>query len=243
MAYFSFDQMGLNIARGLVKDLSGLNKFGFSDSINSSWDNVSIGGLYYPDVASLVSVVSASDEDKPSGTGAWTMKIEGLAVDGTEQEETITLDGTSPVVSTNEYLRVFRMFIETADTTDGAADVIVASIAGNEISRIDPEYDNQTLQAAYTVPEGKTAYITSMTISAAKDNAAVMAGLFVKDSGPNAVFSVKQIVNIFRNTTTIEFRTPIKITSLSDIVIKAKSDASNVEVSGTFNMVLENNRT
>ena len=243
MAYFSFDQMGLNIARGLVKDLSGINKFGFSNTINSTWDYVSVGSIHFPDTALPVSVVSDSDSDKPTGLGAWTVEVQGLDAAGLHQVENVTLDGLTPVSTVNPFLRVYRMSVDTASSDSGGIGMITASIDGNEVSRIDPAYDNQTLQAVFTVPSDKTGYITSMTISAAKDNAAIMAGLFIRSPGVNKVFKVKQLVDIYRDTTTIEFRTPIKVESLSDIAIKSRSDNSNVEVCGTFNMVMETNRT
>lgn len=235
--------MGLNIARGLVKDLSGINKFGFADSVNSSWTDISIGSVGYPTIADKVSVVSTSGDDAAGGAGAYEIEIQGLDAAGYHAVEIMAVTGTAPILSTGDFQRVYRMKVCKAGTAGGSVGELIASIGGIEVSRIDPEFDNQTLQAAFTVPVDKTGYITSLTISAAKDNSPVMAAIYVREPGIDTVFNVKQLVNIFRNTTTIEFRVPIKVSSMSDIVVRAKADTSNVEVSASWNMILEQNRT
>ena len=52
------------------------------------------------------------------GTGARTVLIEGLDENYDIQSETVTMDGTTNVVTTNTYIRLFRM---TVQMTQGLA--------------------------------------------------------------------------------------------------------------------------
>jgi len=249
-SYFPSEDTNLNIARGLVKGTFHVNKFGFNDTVGTDFEPISVGStdFTYPTtaaVAVLTSTSSEDDEDKGGdveGTGAHRVEIQGLDEDYNLVTETLITNGTANRNSTNTFLRIFRAKVLTAGTNNGAVGTITISVGGNTLATIDPDYDNQTLQAVYTVPAGYTAYITRMQATSTKDNKAVMVGLFERPFGDDRVFNVKQLIEVYRNTCTVDFPVPLVVTEKSDIELRAKNlNSGNVSIGGTFDMILIKN--
>lgn len=64
------------------------------------------GTIYFPTTAATISVVSSSANDTSAGTGAKIVLLEGLNSSWDEVTEYVTMNGVTPVVSTNSYLRI-----------------------------------------------------------------------------------------------------------------------------------------
>jgi hypothetical protein len=232
----------LDIAKGNIAGLSSVNKFGFNDQVPTSFEVIALGSanFTYPTSAGTVTVVSDDADDTSAGTGARTIKIQGLDGNYDFQEETITMNGTTNVNSTNTFLRVNRMEVLTAGSSNGMEGTITATIGGNEQSRMEAEYDNQTLQANYTIPAGKTGYLTRIQATSTKDNKAAFVGLFTREL--NSVFKIKQLFEIYRNSVVVDFTVPLVIPEKTDIELRGKNEGSgNVSIGGTFDIILEDN--
>lgn len=227
------------IARGLVQGATHINKFGFNDTIPTTFEVIAIGSaeFTYPTSAGAVTVTSGSSNDDLTGTGARTVKLEGLDGNYDQISVTINMDGTDDVVTTETFLRLFRMSVETAGSGGGGAGTITATIGGNEMARIEPDYDNQSLQANYTIPAGKIGLLKRMQATSTKDNKAAMVGLFTKE--PNSVFKVKQLIEVYRNNVVVDFPIPLVIPEKTDIELKGKNlNSGNISVGGTFDLLL-----
>jgi len=233
---------GLAIAKGDVSKFSAINKFGFNGAVGTSMELISVASanITYPTSAGAVTVVSASTADDSAGTGARTVKIEGLDGNYASQSETVTMDGTTNVVTTNTYIRLFRMSVLTAGSGGKNAGNITATIGGNEQVRIGTDYENQSLVCAYTIPADHVGYITRVHFSAGKANKASMGALFIRPE--NGVFQVKNLVELFRNNSVIEFPNPIRVEAKTDIELRGQNlDASDtVSMSGTFDLIQQN---
>lgn len=233
---------GLALQKGEVNKFSAINKFGYNGAVGTSMELISVASanITYPTSAGAVTVVSASTADDSAGTGARTVLIEGLDENYDVQSETITMDGTTNVVTTNTYIRLFRMSVETAGTGGKNAGNITATIDGNEQVRISTDYENQSLICAYTIPNNYKGYITRVQFSAGKANKPSMGALFVR--AENGVFQVKNLVELFRNNAIIELPNPIVLEGKTDIELRGQNlDASDtVSMSGTFDLVLQN---
>lgn len=235
---------GIHIARGDVSKTSHINKFGFNDEVPTTFEVIAVGSsnFTYPTTAGVATIVSDDTNDDDGDTGARTVSIQGLDGDYNQITETVALDGTNGVNTNASFLRIFRMRIETAGSANGSEGIITASVGGNELARIDPEFDNQTLQAAYTVPANKTAYLIRIQTSSTKDNKAAMVGLFTRSSNADSVFTVKQLVEIYRNNVVVEFPVPIKIEEKTDIELRGKNlNTGNVSIGGSFDLILIDN--
>lgn len=76
-----------------------------------------VGGLLtFRTAAAVVEVVSSSTDDDSAGTGARTIRIDGLDANWDMISEIVTLDGTTPVVTVGEFIRINAVEVTTAGT-------------------------------------------------------------------------------------------------------------------------------
>jgi len=231
----------LSVALGRVRKTSHINKFGFNDQVPTSWELVQVGSanIVYPTTAAVASVVSDDSNDTSTGTGARTVSVQGLNANYDQVTEIVTMTGLSAVTTNETFIRVFRVRVETGGSNNGAVGNITVSIGGNVQVTIDPEYDNQSLHAAYTVPRGYNALLIRMQVTSTKDNKAAMVAIKAKPFGNDTVFQLKQLVEVYRNSVVVDFPVPLKFGEKTDIEMVAKNlNSGNVSIGGTFDLIL-----
>jgi len=231
----------LSIALGHVKKTSHINKFGFNDTVPTSWELVQVGSanITYPTTAAVASVVSNNSNDTAGGTGARTISVQGLNANYDQVTETVTMSGQSAVTTDETFIRIFRVRVETGGSNGGAQGTITVSVGGNTQVTLDPDYDNQSLHAAYTVPRGYNAFLMRMQVTSTKDNKAAMVAIKAKPFGNDTVFQVKQLIEVYRNSVVVDFPVPLKFEEKTDIEMQAKNlNSGNVSIGGTFDLIL-----
>lgn len=135
------------------------------------------GTMTWQQTAATISVVSSStnDDGNPTtGTGAHTVTIEGLDANLAEISETVTLNGTTPVVTSQSFLRLNLAYVATGGTYHGANAgglTFTFSGSGNVCSFI-PAGRGQTQKSHYTVPAGYTAYLRDLHLGVASGKTA-----------------------------------------------------------------------
>jgi len=232
----------LAVQQGQVSGYSSINKFGYNENVPTSWEVIAISSINftYPSSAGTATVVSDDVNDTSAGTGARTVRIQGLDGDYNFQEETITMNGTTGVTSSNTFLRLNRMEVMTAGSSGSMEGTITADVGGNELSRMEADYDNQSLQANYTIPAGKTAYLTRIQITSAKDNKEAFVGFFTRELG--SLFKVKQLVEVYRNNVVVDFTAPLVIPEKTDIELRGKNaNSGQISIGGSFDLILVDN--
>jgi hypothetical protein len=217
-------------------------KFGFNTAITTTeetvWDE---GGIYaYPTAAAVLSVVSSNAADAAAGTGARKVTIEGLDADYNVQTVEITLNGTTPVASTETFIRVYRAFVSEAGsggTNTGAISISTSSTVRAEISA----GQGQTLMAVYTVPADYIGYIVGWSIGSGSSaaNKYLDARLIIRD--PDGILLTKARTTIHNTTLIQPFPKAIEVAAKSDVEIRAITSSGTDAVSGTFNMMLMRN--
>ena len=153
------------IGQGNAPGKERVAMLGFSTEVGTSCETIwEYSRPYvYIDKGQTLRVVCKSANDDTSGTGARTMKIFGLDSLYAEQNETLTLSGTDTIETANKYVRVFRLRVFTGGSTglnadsiwvfnDSATDTCLALMLPGE---------NRTQMAVYTVPAGKTFYMSA----------------------------------------------------------------------------------
>ena len=223
----------LQVARGQIGWHTALFKYGYNPLIinvnETIWD---VGGIYaYPGSAVAMTATSASGATDSGVTGI----ISGLDTDYKEVSESFTLDGSGTYTTTQTFLRVFRAYITGA--TAPAGNINIAN-GGTTYARITAG-ENQTLMAVYTVPSGKTLYITQGVATHGTDTAgAFMTVRFVvRDQG--SVFRTAIKVDIVGGEILFPFNSPLKITEKSDIEVRAICDKNqNNAVGATFEGII-----
>jgi len=154
-AYEPFD---LQVARGQVDGHTAIQLFGYSTTVGSTafgplWEGLTLsGGAYaYPSSAAALVLVS----DSASDTSALSVRIEGLDANYAPLTETIAMNGTSNVTTTNSFLRINLM-----TTTNGLnVGSITAKISSTTYAKINAGI-GQTQMSLYTVPKGYTFYLS-----------------------------------------------------------------------------------
>ena len=195
---------GLAVSAGRRSGYIVVDKFGNNPDVDAAEDIWNGGGDYmgFPTsgVAETVQVFSSSAADASAGTGARTCTIYGLGSAWQIQQEAITLNGTTPVVSTQTWQRVNRCIINTAGSGGANAGIITCrhSTTTANVFLAMPAGMNQTLVAAYTIPAGYTGYryrLSSECIDSTA-NSAKMA-LLVRPFG--GVFNTKRVFMVSSN--------------------------------------------
>jgi len=154
----AFEPFELQVSRGQVDGHTPLNIFGYSTAVGSTalgplWEGLTIsGGAYaYPSSAAQLVLVS----DSASDTSALSVQIQGLDANYAPLVETIAMNGTTNVTTTNSFLRINLM------TTTNGLNVgnITAKISSTTYAKIAAGI-GQTQMSLYTVPKGYTFYLS-----------------------------------------------------------------------------------
>jgi len=154
----AFEPFELQVSRGQVDGHTSLNIFGYSAAVGSTalgplWEGLTIsGGAYaYPSSAAQLVLVS----DSASDTSALSVQIQGLDANYAPLVETIAMNGTTNVTTTNSFLRINLM------TTTNGLNVgnITAKISSTTYAKIAAGI-GQTQMSLYTVPKGYTFYLS-----------------------------------------------------------------------------------
>jgi hypothetical protein len=237
----------LQVARGQVAWHYDVHKFGFNPDIDDSLETVwAQGGLYsYLAAATQLSVSSSSTDDTSAGTGARTVTLSGLDANYSEISETVTLNGQTAVTTTNSYLRIFRMVVNSAGSGGENAGVIYAGtgtvtsgVPANKYATI-AIGDNQTLMAIWTVPANHTAYLlqTDVTVATTQNNKYCTASLVARPYGE--VFQVKDRFVKAESQTTLTYSLPLEFEEKTDIEYRAIGDSAgaDIAISAAFEIV------
>ena len=223
----------INIALGNVTGMTQVFKHGYNPSFQNAveesfWD----GSVIYPWSAwsstGTLSVVSTSGSD----TGDLT--IYGLDTDYAIQQETITLTGTTPVVTLNNWARVHEM-----SYTDGTPNVgtISATRGATVISTMLAGF-GRTQQAQYTVPAGHTAFLFSGQANMGKGNDGQ--GRF-KYRLFGQTFQVAIVFLLYQNTFDKKFTTPFVLPEKTDLDVTLIVGNSGTIASCNYDLILVDN--
>ena len=248
----------LDVSAGVYDFQSAVNKFGKALDVDTAtetdiWDGAdgttSTDVWVPPTIARVHNIASTDANDASgSGTGARTVEVQGLDTNWDLQQETVNMNGVTDVPTSGSYRRIFRMKVVTAGNLGGNAGIVTATaVTDATVTAAIQPGNNQSLMAIYTVPNGKTAYITSYYSSFSGSTPATVSGnvrLLVKNvNASNTVFQLKHILGLiggqgFQH----EFAPYYKVTEKHDIKLNMNdSSANNTALTGGFDIVLVNN--
>ena len=237
----------INISAGAVDGTSYIEKFGMNIDVDSDKETIwEGGGIYsYISTAETVAVTSTAGVDSAAGTGARTVEIQGLDADYNVVLETLTIGGAG---GTTEFIRIFRVKVVTAGTsginegtisvTSSDTSTVLAQI-GIDGTGSNAAGRGQTFMALYTVPAGKTAYLTQWTVGCGKQNTDAVATFLARPEG--GAWNAKDIITVSATTYAKDYKIPLQFTEKTDIEVRAYSTTNNSLVSSTFNLILIDN--
>jgi hypothetical protein len=232
----------LAVQQGKVPGYTMVNKFGYNPSIGSgSFETIWETGNNYPWQTSALTVDVVSDDANDvhtTGSGARTLRIQGLDGSYNFAEETVNLNGTSTVTTTQTFLRVFRMSVETAGSFGNNEGTITVTYTGGvDVAATISEGRGQTLMCLYTIPANYTGYLLSMNISSGKDQEMQFKFIQRDNSITNAAFQTKQFLDVRGGQTTVIFNAINVIPQKSDIYISGKASSTSSS-SASFDLLL-----
>jgi hypothetical protein len=223
--------------------LSSQNKFGRNEDVDGALEHVwSNGGtLTYLAAAEAMTLTSSNVND------VGTYRVQGVDASYDELIENVVNNGTVGVDSTGSFLRVYRMVdisdggpegtcnLGTITATSKTASTVQATIAPGE---------GQTLMSHFTVPAGKSAYVTRWQINVDKTAASATVDFNLMVRPQNGCFNIKKHLGLSTGAQSYaddEFFPYFKVEEKSDIRIDSKSSSTNADVGASYDMILRDN--
>lgn len=227
-----------------------INKFGRNVAVATTdeviWDG-STATWAAPTAARVHAVVSADPNDDVGDNGATAVQVYGLDPNYNEIDESIAMNGTTPVNTTNSYRMIHRMIVTAAGSTGANEGIIKATAAsdGTITAQINAG-NNQTLMAIYMIPGDKTGFITNYYATVNKDatpGTAASANIEVWIKPFGSVYQLKHVLGVNTAGTsslTHHFGIDMHVDSKSIILMEADPEAA-MDVSAGFDVILVDN--
>ena len=238
------------IAAGQLAGYSSVEKFGRNPNVATSIETIwQYGGIYqYLTTASQIFVYSASSDDGVGQIGAIKVTVQGLDENYNIISEELTVNGAG---STLTFLRVYRAFITEAGSAGyNTGDIIISTLAsgagtvladiGGDGTGVNFIGYGQTMLALYTVPAGKTAYVTQWTIGNGNYNTSTSAFLRTRLPVNGFVMTTSDTMTVSGGFHVKNYSIPLKFVEKTDIEVQA-FDGGGTGISSTFNVILVDN--
>ncbi len=232
--YYITDE-SVNIARGVVVGTTWLHRLGFIPTMPNNVETVIMSGgitsgrYTFPTAASTLTLASSSASDTNK-----VITISGLDSNYNPIVENITINGTTPVTTATEFLRVQRL------------SSVSNSIVGNVTASIGPavlaclrDGDGQSLQGVYTIPKGVTGYLRQVSASVPKNGDAVFR---IHTKSNTASFTTsRHIFGLTAMSYEYNFVYPTVLPEKTDVEMTCLSSTGGSAASATFDILLINN--
>jgi hypothetical protein len=239
----AYEPFELQVARGQVDGHNTLYKFGVNTDVGTNSETVwSQGGLYvYLASATVMKISSSSADDSSAGTGARTIAIFGLDANYNEISESVLLNGQTAVNTGNSYLRILRMFVTTAGSSETAAGTIYAG-TGSVTSGVPAAIyglitlgANQSLMAFWTVPAGYTFYLLGLFLTSGNTGANTYTTFQFFQRQVGGVFRLQSSARISASgNSQVPLNPPLSFVEKTDLQIRAFSSSGASNVSAEF---------
>ena len=230
-----------------------IEKFGANLSVNANLETIwDAGGIYtYLTTASKLSAISDNLEDSLIGTGARLIEVEGLDVNYNTITEVISCNATDGrnggPESVNEFLRIYRAAVRTAgaEGTNEGFITIDANIGpviaiGTHGVGVNEEGFGQSQTSVYTVPAGKTGYLTQWSVGSSDSSKKIHAYFMVSEVDNGKIMRVKDVM-FLNNYSIKDYKIPLTFTETTDIEVRAWDGSTGAAVSTSYNIILVDN--
>jgi hypothetical protein len=228
-----------DIAEGNVSGHEAIRIFGHNDNIGTAWEVLSHNGgvQHYVSSAEVLQFSSSDIEDDVGGDGAITVYIEGLDASYVIQSETVTMDGITNSPTSKAYLRVHFIRVLTAGATGWNEGIISVKDNGasNTIMTI-PIQDNESHCAIYTVPSGKTLFVTHW-VGGESSNKGTDLSLWIRPFG--GLWYNKREVPVLSSVLDLDINFPLSISEKTDIEYRVMGVLAGANVGGGLECWIE----
>jgi hypothetical protein len=223
---------GLNVARGLLPGMSGVFKTGVNSAFgNGTEESFWTHSELYPwsswGAGGTLSCYSSSASD----TG--TLIVSGLnSTTWATQTETITLTGTTPVVTTKSFIRINSVRYNSSSTTN-AGEIHLAR-NGATVGHI-AAGSGVAQNAQYTVPAGYTAYVLQGTANIGKGQDGTGYFMYRLYGGS---FNRAMTFLLYQSTFDYTFAVPLQLPEKTDLDVTMIAANSGTAASCEYSILL-----
>lgn len=243
-----------DISTGHASGWEAIFKFGRNSAIGQEFVPICSNGIYrtpQPSGAIGLRIRSGGNAgDDATGDGARSVTLEGLNSLGELAVETLVTAGTSQSAATSaQFIRLFRVYV--ADSGSYASQsvpshigtIVIEDTNGDEWAAIDSSGfpRGQSQIGVYTVPAGRSAWITSVNLST-EANKAVDLNFYTRsgildEAAPYSPMRLKrELVGITGNDATT-FNVPFgPFSELTDIGFMARVSSQTADISIDFTL-------
>jgi hypothetical protein len=236
--YGKNEQFDLQVGREQIQGHQSIFLFGYSASITNAafipaWENTA--AYTYPASAVAMSIVSTSASDT-----AVEIIIYGLDINYNQINETVTLTGTTPVVTNTLFFRVNQL--DVLPDSVNPVGVITAKNGGVTYGQIAVD-TGQSNMSVYTVPAGHTFYGNHV---GAWSSTSVTSGVYatfraqiLSPAGTKYIVSQAPFLNTFEFAANF----PLIFAEKSDVQLQFKSSGAGLAIGTILEGVLIKNFT
>ncbi len=231
-----------DIALGRRPGATVWHKFGYNTDVDIASAEViaSFGGTYTPrTTGTTLSIVSTEATDANSNTGAHGVVVYGLDGDWKDTVEVVFLNGTTPVVTTSEWVGINRIALFRAGSGQQNAGVITATaVTGGATMAQIPVGEGTTEQVIFHVAAGTQALIDHLNAFVIRFGSGtepvVTLTLKVFSAVSNAVYNVGTfyIDAGLKNDLTFHPQQPLVVGEKSVFWIEAATTRDNTSCTG-----------
>jgi len=231
---------GYDVAHGLITGHTQFFKTGFNGDVDAAEEDMwCAGGVYvFPTAEMRMEVVSTSINDtSATGSGVRTVKIWYLTSAHVEKTETISLLGTTVVpTAADDIYRINAFRVMTAGGTGAAEGTIsIRHLANTPIYSQIAIGNTRARNSIYTVPTGKTLYITQLAFSCGHSQGGRYCRFTLRATyddligAPSTIFYPYYEIGVQDGAYTVCLDVPLKFIATTDVKISVIGDAGNAD--------------
>lgn len=222
------------------------SKFGYNSDLDTAdgqktvWDYKTTG-LTPLTTARTMSIVSASANDTAAGTGLRTITVYGLDANRAVASESVTLNGTTPVVTVGTYLGINRISPTSAGSgLTNAGAITVTATTDATVQAYIPAGAGVTQQAFFFTPANTKLLTSWLTMSVTKLSGGtaprVLVLAYVRDFTAGVRYEIGRwtIDTSVTNELALSPQTPFLIPGSSLVEFTASTDTNNTQISCRF---------
>jgi hypothetical protein len=238
----TYEPFDLQVARGQITGHSTVNIYGFQTAVGATpipvWENAT--AYTYPVAATTMNLASSVNAGADLTA---TILINGLNASYAPISETLTLNGTTNVVTTKSYLRINSMAVASGAPT--GAITLKDLTDTTTYARITANF-GRTQMAIYTVPAGYTFYLSRVNAyTSANGNGADFILYRNQQISPAGVTTYTQQAP-FVQEYSVQRVMPRPFVEKTDIQLQAKSSSAttyNVAISAEGYLIKNDSQT
>jgi hypothetical protein len=221
-------------------------KFGYNTDVDTASAEIiaEFGGTFNPmTTARTLSFVSTSSSDTLAGTGARQLVVYGVDQNRDAQTVVVDMNGTTPVVTTSQWLGVNRVAIYTSGSASSNVGKITATATTDlTIQATMPTGEGTSQQALYFTPRNTQALVRQLFLAAERLSGSSPKVIFrgwVYSAVTNARYLILRDVmdTAAENHLKYNFDLPLIIGERSALWFTAETTANDTQVAAKFSLL------